>query len=107
MTGLETALSVVATVMLPNKKMNWSDIARVMSETPAKIAQLADHGRPIKENEIANLCIIDPDLEWIVDANQTKSLSKNNPYHGLKLKSKVIHTIHKGKFTFKSGEIVS
>jgi len=107
MTGLETALSVVATVMLPNKKMNWSDIARVMSETPAKIAQLADHGRPIKENEIANLCIIDPDLEWIVDANQTNSLSKNNPYHGLKLKSKVIHTIHKGKFTFKSGEIVS
>ncbi len=107
MTGLETALSVVATVMLPSKKMNWSDIARVMSETPAKIAQLADHGRPIKENEIANLCVIDPDLEWIVDANQTNSLSKNNPYHGIKLKSKVIHTIHKGKFTFKSGEIVS
>jgi dihydroorotase len=107
MTGLETALSVVATVMLQSKKMNWPDIARVMCETPAKIAQLPDHGRPIKENEIANLCVIDPDLEWIVDANQTNSLSKNNPYHGIKLKSKVIHTIHKGKFTFKSGEIVS
>jgi dihydroorotase len=107
MTGLETALSVVATVMLKNDQMNWSDIARVMSETPAKIGQLSDHGRPIKENEIANLCVIDPNLEWTVDANQTHSLSKNNPYHGLKLRSKVIHTIHKGKFTFKSGEIVS
>lgn len=107
MTGLETALSVVATVMLKSKKMSWSDIARVMSETPAKIAQLTDHGRPIRENEIANLCVIDPDFEWTVDANKTHSLSKNNPYDGLKLKSKVIHTIHRGKFTFKSGEIVS
>ncbi|MFZ9802790.1 MAG: dihydroorotase, partial [Candidatus Nanopelagicales bacterium] len=106
MTGLETALAVVATVMLKDKKMSWADIARVMSETPAKIAQLSDHGRPIKENEIANLCVVDPEFEWIVDENQTYSLSKNNPYVGLKLKSKVIHTIHKGKFTFKSGEIV-
>lgn len=106
MTGLETALSVVATVMMKNKKMNWSDIARVMSENPAKIAQLKDHGRPIKEGEIANLCVIDPEIEWTVDANQTFSLSRNNPYDGMKLKSKVIHTIHKGKFTFKSGEIV-
>ena len=107
MTGLETALSVVATVMMAKNQMNWSDIARVMSETPAKIAQLTDHGRPIKENEIANLCVVDPNMEWTADANQTQSLSKNNPYDGLKLKSKVIHTIHKGKFTFKSGEIVS
>lgn len=107
MTGLETALSVVATVMMAKNQMNWSDIARVMSETPAKIAQLTDHGRPIKENEVANLCVVDPNMEWTVDANQTQSLSKNNPYDGLKLKSKVIHTIHKGKFTFKSGEIVS
>jgi dihydroorotase len=106
MTGLETALAVVATVMLKDKKMSWADIARVMSETPAKIAQLSDHGCPIKENEIANLCVVDPEFEWIVDENQTYSLSKNNPYVGLKLKSKVIHTIHKGKFTFKSGEIV-
>ena len=106
MTGLETALAVVATVMLKDKKMSWADIARVMSETPAKIAQLSDHGRPIKENEIANLCVVDPEFEWIVDENQTYSLSKNNPYVGLKLKSKVIHTIHKGNFTFKSGEIV-
>ncbi len=107
MTGLETALSVVVTVMMKDKKMNWADIARVMSENPAKIAQLEQHGRPIKEGEIANLCVIDPNVEWKVNANQTHSLSRNNPFDGMTLKSKVIHTIHKGKFTFKSGEIVS
>jgi len=105
MTGLETALSVVATAMIDNKLMNWADIARVMSERPAEIGQLADHGRPIAENEIANLCIVDPEITWKVDAQDTHSLSTNNPFHEMTLKSKVVHTIFRGKFTMKSGQV--
>ena len=105
MTGLETALSVVATAMIDNKLMNWADIARVMSERPAEIGQLADHGRPIAENEIANLCIVDPGITWKVDAQDTHSLSTNNPFHEMTLKSKVVHTIFRGKFTMKSGQV--
>ncbi|HEX8779770.1 MAG TPA: dihydroorotase, partial [Nocardioides sp.] len=41
MLGLETALSVVRTVM---EDFGWGDIARVMSSNPARIAGLADHG---------------------------------------------------------------
>lgn len=105
MTGLETALSVVATAMIDTKLMNWADIARVMSERPAEIGQLADHGRPIAENEIANLCIVDPEITWKVDAQDTHSLSTNNPFHEMTLKSKVVHTIFRGKFTMKNGQV--
>ena len=105
MTGLETALSVVATAMIDIKLMNWADIARVMSERPAEIGQLADHGRPIAENEIANLCIVDPEMTWKVDAQDTNSLSTNNPFHEMTLKSKVVHTIFRGKFTMKNGQV--
>lgn len=105
MTGLETSLSVVATAMIETKLMNWADIARVMSERPAEIGQLADHGRPIAENEIANLCIVDPEITWKVDAQDTHSLSTNNPFHEMTLKSKVVHTIFRGKFTMKSGQV--
>jgi dihydroorotase len=105
MTGLETALSVVATAMIDTKLMNWADIARVMSERPAEIGQLAEHGRPIAENEIANLCIVDPEMTWKVDAQDTHSLSTNNPFHEMTLKSKVVHTIFRGKFTMKSGQV--
>ena len=105
MTGLETALSVVATAMIDTKLMNWADIARVMSERPAEIGQLADHGRPIAENEIANLCIVDPEITWKVDAQDTNSLSTNNPFHEMTLKSKVVHTIFRGKLTMKNGQV--
>lgn len=103
MTGLETALSVVVTAMVETKLMNWKDIARVMSERPAEIGQLSEHGRPIAENEIANLCVIDPNVSWKVDAKDTYSLSTNNPFHDMTLKSKVVHTIFRGKFSMKSG----
>ena len=105
MTGLETALSVVTTAMVETKLMTWSDVARVMSEKPAEIGQLTEHGRPIAENEIANLCIIDPNASWKVDAKDTQSLSTNNPFHGMTLKSKVVHTIFRGKFSMKSGQV--
>ena len=105
MTGLETALAVVATAMIDTKLMTWSDVARVMSEKPAEIGQLTEHGRPIAENEIANLCIIDPNTSWKVDAKDTHSLSTNNPFDGMTLKSKVVHTIFRGKFSMKSGQV--
>ncbi len=105
MTGLETALSVVATAMVETNLMTWKDVARVMSEKPAEIGQLADHGRPIKENEIANLCVVDPNISWKVNAEETESLSTNNPFNEITLKSKVVHTIFRGKFSMKNGQV--
>ena len=91
--------------MVETKLMSWSDVARVMSEKPAEIGQLSDHGRPIAENELANLCIVDQKASWKVDAHDTQSLSSNNPFHDMTLKSKVVHTIFRGKFTMKSGQV--
>jgi len=105
MTGLETALSVVATAMVETNLMTWSEVARIMSEKPAEIGQLTDHGRPIKENEFANLCIIDPNISWKVIAEETESLSTNNPFNEITLKSKVVHTIFRGKFSMKNGQV--
>ncbi len=44
MLGLETALSVVSEVMVTSGAMTWTDVARVMSQNPARIAGLDGHG---------------------------------------------------------------
>ena len=44
MLGLETALSVVSEVMVGSGAMSWADVARVMSQNPARIAGLEGHG---------------------------------------------------------------
>src|SRR5690606_6989730 len=45
MVGLESALRVVHQTMVDTGLLTWSDVARVMSTTPAQIGGLAGHGQ--------------------------------------------------------------
>lgn len=105
MLGLETAFAVVNTTMIKTGKFSWRDVARVMSEAPARIG-LVDHlhGRPIVEGEIANLVLVDADAVWTVDRSDTESKSVNNPYHGEELTGRVEATILRGRVTYQRME---
>ena len=48
MLGLQTALSVVVETMVRPGLLTWRDVARVMSESPARIVGLPDQGRPAR-----------------------------------------------------------
>ncbi|MCA1982777.1 dihydroorotase [Nocardioides nematodiphilus] len=100
MLGLETALSVVATVM--GERMDWSRIAEVMSVNPARIAGLDAHGRAIAVGEPANLALIDPSASYVVDRDASLSLSRNNPWHGRTVTGQVVGTWLRGQRTFGS-----
>ena len=103
MLGLETALSVVASVMVEGGLCGWSDLARVMSSAPAGIAGLADHGRPIVPGEPANLVLVDPAAAITVDRSSSQSLSRNNPWHGEQFRAAVHTTILRGRVTAAEG----
>ncbi|HET7305692.1 MAG TPA: dihydroorotase [Segeticoccus sp.] len=105
MLGLETALSVVSEVMVRSGRMDWSDVARVMSQAPARVAGLGDHGRPIAAGEPATLTLVDPDRPVTVDASASESLSRNNPWHGRTLTGAVDTTIVRGTPTVRKGAL--
>ncbi|MBP6995813.1 MAG: dihydroorotase [Phycicoccus sp.] len=104
MLGLETALAVVADTLVASGELTWSDVARVMSMAPARIAGLSEHGRPIEAGQPANLVLIDPGATTEVDAAASKSFSRNNPWHGLTLTGAVHTTILRGLITAQGGE---
>lgn len=100
MLGLETALAVVASVMVDGGSMGWDDVARVMSANPARIAGLAGaHGRPLEVGEPANLVLLDPAASYTVDRDASVSLSRNNPWHGRSLGAAVRATFLRGRPT--------
>lgn len=103
MLGLETALSVVAKVMVEDGPFGWADVARVMSATPARIAGLDGHGRPIAPGEPANLVLVDPAAHVTVDRAASQSLSRNNPWHGEQFRAAVHTTILRGRVTATEG----
>src|SRR5690606_13631713 len=99
MLGLETALGVVATVMVESGAMAWADVARVMSTRPAQIAGLARQGRPVAPGEPANLVLVDAAAPVTVGRDASVSLSRNNPWHGRTLAASVHTTLLRGLVT--------
>jgi dihydroorotase len=105
MLGLQTALSVVAETMVKTGLLDWRGVARVLSERPAAIGSLPDHGRPIEAGEPANLTLVDPDAEWTVRGAELASISANTPYEGMRLPGVVTATVLRGRITAREGKI--
>jgi dihydroorotase len=55
----------------------------------------------LKVGSIADVTIIDPNLTWTYDVNQTKSKSKNSPFHNWTFKGCAVATIVGGKIVYR------
>jgi len=99
MIGLETSLGVVQKTMVDTGRLTWRDVARLMSEAPARLCQFDGHGRPLAVGEPANVTLIDPKRPWIVDPRGTASRSHNSPFGGIEMPGTVVATILRGTMT--------
>jgi dihydroorotase len=106
MLGLQTALSVVVATMVEPGLLDWRGVARVMSERPAEIAGLPDHGRPLAVGEPATLTLVDPRAAWTVRGAELASIATNTPYEGMELPGRVVTTVLRGRVTADDGEVV-
>ena len=101
MLGLETAVGIVQQVMVDSGLLTWRDVARVMSETPARIGRVDHaHGRPLAVGEPANIVLIDPQALHTVERRQLASRSHNTPYAGRELPGRAVATFLRGTPTF-------
>ena len=95
MLGLQTALSLaISELHLP--------IARVfslLSSSPARIAKVDDRHGHLAVGRAANVCVVDPNATWIVDAGALASKARNTPFHGRTLHGVVRHTVFNGLAT--------
>lgn len=100
MLGLQTALSVaISELELPIERL-----FALLSTSPARIAQIsADHGT-LAIGRPANVCVVDPNATWTVDASTLASKARNTPYAGRTLRGVVRHTIFRGIPTVTNGE---
>jgi dihydroorotase len=104
MLGLETAASIAQDVLIDSGKSSWSRLSEVLSINPAKIGSDAEQGQGLVVGAFANIALIDPTVKRKVVADSA-SKSKNSPYVGLLLPGKVVHTIYRGYFTVRDGNL--
>ena len=75
-----------------------------MSTNPAKLLGI-DKGS-LEVGKVADITIVDPNEEYLIDANSFVSKSKNTPFNGHKVKGKVKYTIVAGKIVVDNGELM-
>jgi dihydroorotase len=96
MLGLETELAVFLEILLHQRKAcTLPQIIAMLTVNPARLLGL-DRGT-LSLGAIADITILDPDLAWKYDKNDSPSLSRNTPFHGFSLRGRAVQTIVDGK----------
>ena len=98
--GLETAVPLAVTHLLRPGVLTPLELAERMSLAPARLLKL-DAGY-IAEGGSADITIIDPDCEVVVDVSKFVSKGKNSPFDGMRLWGRVIYTIVGGRIAWKA-----
>ena len=96
MLGLETELAVFLQILLHQRKAcTLPQVIAMLTVNPARLLGL-DRGT-LSLGAIADITILDPDLAWKYDKNDSPSLSRNTPFHGFSLRGRAVQTIVDGK----------
>lgn len=106
MVGLETALSIVQLAMVETGLMSWSDVARVMSATPAEIGGVGSSAGHLEVGCPADIVFIDTGAHHEMSVDDLAGKSTNSPYLGLELPGRIVHTVRHGYFTKRDGRVV-
>ena len=97
--GFETALAAINTNLVDKGLLDFKDVVRLTSYSPARLLGLKDRGE-IKEGNKADFTIFDPNEEYVYTKESIVSKSKNTPWIGKKLKGKVKYTIVSGRVVY-------
>lgn len=95
-TGLETEFGLFCDILLHKKKaLTLNRIIEMFTINPARLLSL-DRGT-LSVGAAGDVTLIDPEREWTYDRDQSESLSRNTPFHGVELKGSAVRTIVAGE----------
>lgn len=99
--GLETCVALTITELVKTGILTPMQMAEKMSYNPAKVIHLENKGS-LSEGKDADITIIDPDAEYVIDPSTFVSKGKNTPFAGRKVSGKVTYTIYDGKVVYQA-----
>ena len=103
--GLETALGCLMS-LVHQGKISLTQLISKLTYEPANVIGRNGELGTLKAGAPANVTIIDPGREWIVNSRNFSSKGKNTPYDGYKFKGKIIATIASGRIVHMDHSLV-
>lgn len=102
--GVETMLPLMLHCAT-SRGISVDDVVKWCATHPADIYHLSGKGR-LSPGADADIVLIDPRIEWIIEDATWRSKSNNTPFWGLQLKGKPVLTLSKGRVIAQDGQVV-
>jgi dihydroorotase len=94
--GLETELGIFIDLIVHKKKViDLPRLIEMFTANPARLLKI--EAGTLSAGVAADITLIDPNLEWGVNADAFQSASRNTPFVGWELKGRAVRTIVAGK----------
>lgn len=108
--GISDSISVSLPLMFSEgvnkRRININTLRKIMSENVAKAFGLYPQKGTLSVGSDADIVIIDPDKEMVIDYRESKSCSENSIWDGWKVKGVPIATFVSGKLVVEDYKIV-
>ncbi len=99
-TGLETAVGLAFERLIHTGIIDLARLVELFSTNPAKIFRLKNRGT-LKVGSIADVTILDPNLDLTYKNADSKSKSKNSPFDDWKFTGAAVATLVGGKIVYR------
>ncbi len=104
MIGLETSLGSVVKNLVAEGRMSWAKLVELMSVNPRAILHIDRVA--LEAGSRADLTVIDPEVEWTVEASGFVSKATNSGFIGAELKGRATDVYVGGYATLENGVVV-
>lgn len=99
-TGLETSLGLTFKQLVSKGVIDLVRLVELCSTNPARIFNL-EHRGTLRPGSIADLTIIDPELQWTYLNSESRSRSRNSPFDGSQFTGGCVATIVGGRVVYR------
>ena len=99
--GSETAYALSNTVLVKEYGMSPMQLCKCMSYNPAKVLGRDKEIGGLAEGYLADIAIVAPDEEYVINPEEFLSKGRNTPFGGKKVKGRVYMTLCEGEITYE------
>ncbi len=101
--GLETAVPLLLTELVNRDILTIKELVKMYSLRPSEIVNIP--GGSLEKGAVADLVVLDLNLQEVIDSRNFYSKGKNTPFHGWTITGKPVITMVAGKVKMKEGKI--
>lgn len=97
--GLETAVPVTLDVLYHSGVLTLSQWVAKFTTGPAEVLGFEEYS--LADGKPADVTLIDPDFEYVIDASKFRSKSRNTPYDGMAARGRAAATFVCGQMVYR------